>query len=329
AVDQLLEVAVVVEVPGVGRVGRHGGRQGDQLQQNAHLLGQQQGDKALGLAADAQHHGDVLGVLGGGADAHLKGLPVNGVVGGLDADGDQRVFLCQRLGGRRRGARRQCRRGRGAGHNGCKGQRGDPFFQHSFPPYESRCVGVCPRRYSTGIPRPGQRRDYRDSIFQPGPAQMRESWGPWAVSFTAQPWAAISARRASAAAQSFAFLAAARFSTSSRMAGGTSSFLRLYSRPSTPASSSKTAAAASSASFEADADRVLISLTRSKRAARASGVFRSSSMALQNLVRSAAAFSCSSPPAPKLPCPRTKSRFSRQVYSRSRLFLQLSISSTV
>src|SRR5699024_2816008 len=30
-------------------------------------------------------------------------------------------------------------------------------------------------------------------------AQMRESWGPWAVSFTAQPWAAISARRASAA----------------------------------------------------------------------------------------------------------------------------------
>src|SRR5699024_7912791 len=38
----------------------------------------------------------------------------------------------------------------------------------------------------------------------PPAAHSRLSWGPWAVSLTAQPLAAISARRASAAAQSLA-----------------------------------------------------------------------------------------------------------------------------
>ena len=77
------------------------------------------------------------------------------------------------------------------------------------------------------------------------------------------------------------------------------------------------------------ADRVLISLTRSNTAASASGVFRSSSMAVQNLVRASAAFSFRVSSVPKSVLLRAKSRFSRQVYRRSRLFLQLSMRSTV
>ena len=134
---------------------------------------------------------------------------------------------------------------------------------------------------------------------------------------------------ASAVAQSLAFLAAARFSTSAVTSAGTSSFLRLYSRPSTPVISSKAAAAVSSASLLEVADRVLMSFTRSNTAASASGVFRSSSMAVQNFCFASAAFSFRLSSVPKLPLLRVKSRFSRQVYRRSRLFLQLSIRSTV
>ena len=93
--------------------------------------------------------------------------------------------------------------------------------------------------------------------------------------------------------------------------------------------SSKAAAAVSSASLLEVADRVLMSFTRSNTAASASGVFRSSSMAVQNFCFASAAFSFRLSSVPKLPLLRVKSRFSRQVYRRSRLFLQLSIRSTV
>ena len=133
----------------------------------------------------------------------------------------------------------------------------------------------------------------------------------------------------SAVAQSFAFLAAARCSTSSVTSAGTSSFLRLYIRPSTPVISSKAAAAASNAFLLEAADRVLISLTRSNTAASASGVFRSSSIAVQNFLRASSALTVRVSSVPNSLLLRAKSRFSRQVYRRSRLFLQLSMRSTV
>ena len=105
--------------------------------------------------------------------------------------------------------------------------------------------------------------------------------------------------------------------------------MRLYIRPSTPVISSKAAAAASNAFLLEAADRVLISLTRSNTAASASGVFRSSSIAVQNFLRASSALTVRVSSVPNSLLLRAKSRFSRQVYRRSRLFLQLSMRSTV
>ena len=57
----------------------------------------------------------------------------------------------------------------------------------------------------------------------------------------------------------------------------------------------------------------MMSFTRSKTAARASGVFRSSSMAVQNFFFASSAFSFSVSSVPNAVLLRAKSRFSRQV----------------
>ena len=57
----------------------------------------------------------------------------------------------------------------------------------------------------------------------------------------------------------------------------------------------------------------MMSFTRSKTAARASGVFRSSSMAVQNFFFASSAFSFSVSSVPNSVLLRAKSRFSRQV----------------
>ena len=89
-----------------------------------------------------------------------------------------------------------------------------------------------------------------------------------------------------------------------------------------------TAAASSSAPFEASEASVFASRTKSKIAASASGVFKSSSMASQNFSRAKRAFTVRASLSPFAFC-RAKSRFSRQVYRRSRADRQASISSTV
>ena len=93
AVDQLLEVAVYVEFLGLIRGLGHLFGQGDQLEQGAQLIRDHQGHIAVGFAAGAQHHSDILGVFGPGLHLQLIIGTIDKVAGRPDADADDIIFI--------------------------------------------------------------------------------------------------------------------------------------------------------------------------------------------------------------------------------------------
>ena len=93
AVDQLLEVAVYIEFLGLIRGLGHLFGQGDQLEQGAQLIRDHQGHIAVGFAAGAQHHGNILGVFGPGLHLQLIIGAVDKVAGRPDADVDDIIFI--------------------------------------------------------------------------------------------------------------------------------------------------------------------------------------------------------------------------------------------
>ena len=93
AVDQLLEVAVYVEFLGLVRGLGHLFGQGDQLEQSAQLIRDHQGHIAVGFAAGAQHHSNILGVFGPGLHLQLVIGAVDKVAGRPEADADDIIFI--------------------------------------------------------------------------------------------------------------------------------------------------------------------------------------------------------------------------------------------
>ena len=93
AIDQLLEVAVYVEFLGLIRGLGHLFGQGDQFKQSAQLIRDHQGHIAVGFAAGAQHHSDILGVLGSGLHLQLIIGTIDKVAGRPDADVDDIIFI--------------------------------------------------------------------------------------------------------------------------------------------------------------------------------------------------------------------------------------------
>ena len=93
AIDQLLEVAVYVEFLGLIRGLGHLFGQGDQFKQSAQLIRDHQGHIAVGFAAGAQHHSDILGVFGPGLHLQLIIGAVDKVAGRPDADADDIIFI--------------------------------------------------------------------------------------------------------------------------------------------------------------------------------------------------------------------------------------------
>ena len=93
AIDQLLEVAVYVEFLGLIRGLGHLFGQGDQLEQGAQLIRDHQSHIAVGFAAGAQHHSDILGVFGPGLHLQLIIGAVDKVAGRPDADADDIIFI--------------------------------------------------------------------------------------------------------------------------------------------------------------------------------------------------------------------------------------------
>ena len=96
AIDQLLKVAVYVELLGLIRGLGHLFGQGDQLEQSAQLIRDHQGHIAVGFAAGAQHHSDILGVFGPGLHLQLIIGTVDKVAGRPDADADDIIFILYR-----------------------------------------------------------------------------------------------------------------------------------------------------------------------------------------------------------------------------------------
>ena len=93
AIDQLLEVAVYVEFLGLIRGLGHLFGQGDQFKQSAQLIRDHQGHIAVGFAAGAQHHSDILGVFGPGLHLQLIIGAVDKVAGRPDANADDIIFI--------------------------------------------------------------------------------------------------------------------------------------------------------------------------------------------------------------------------------------------
>ena len=93
AVDQLLKVAVYVEFLGLIRGLGHLFGQRDQLKQSAQLIRDHQGHIAVGFAAGAQHHSDILGVFGPGLHLQLIIGTIDKVAGRPDADVDDIIFI--------------------------------------------------------------------------------------------------------------------------------------------------------------------------------------------------------------------------------------------
>ena len=86
-------VAVYVEFLGLVRGLGHLFGQGDQLEQGAQLIRDHQGHIAVGFAAGAQHHSDILGVFGPGLHLQLIIGAVDKVAGRPDADVDDIIFI--------------------------------------------------------------------------------------------------------------------------------------------------------------------------------------------------------------------------------------------
>ena len=94
AVNELLEVAVHVELFGLVRGGGHLFGQWDQFKQGADLFRQHQRHIAGSLPAGAHDHADVLGIGRGSLDLQLVVRTVGQLTGCLDAHRDDIIFFC-------------------------------------------------------------------------------------------------------------------------------------------------------------------------------------------------------------------------------------------
>ena len=96
AVDQLLEVAVHIELLCLIRCLGHLLGQRDHLEQRADLIRQHQRHIAIRFAANAHHNTDILGIGRVGLHLQLVVGAINKVARGFEPDGNHIILLLQR-----------------------------------------------------------------------------------------------------------------------------------------------------------------------------------------------------------------------------------------
>ena len=138
AVDELFDIGVDIELFYLIRGLGHLAGQGYHLEQGAELIGEHEGDVALGFALDAQHHADILRVRRAGDHRQLERGAIDQLSGSLQTNGDDFIRLFQ-PGLRGAGQFGLCRGGQHRGHHAqhegcCEKQRKQSFGLHMDKP---------------------------------------------------------------------------------------------------------------------------------------------------------------------------------------------------
>ena len=137
-VSVLSDIGVDIELFYLIRGLGHLAGQGYHLEQGAELIGEHEGDVALGFALDAQHHADILRVRRAGDHRQLERGAIDQLAGSLQTNGDDFIRLFQ-PGLRGAGQFGLCRGGQHRGHHAqhegcCEKQRKQSFGLHMDKP---------------------------------------------------------------------------------------------------------------------------------------------------------------------------------------------------